>query len=79
KTFGAIERLELFLRQSRSLSVHDFYARVLGSYGGRRQFLARLGTEVSDILDEFMTFTLDHESSGLPGLQSFISTLELEA
>ncbi|MFS8148473.1 double-strand break repair helicase AddA [Rhizobium sp. BR 249] len=75
----AVEKLELFLRQSRSLSVHDFYARVLGSHGGRRQFLARLGTEVSDILDEFLTFTLDHESSGLPGLQSFISTLELEA
>jgi ATP-dependent helicase/nuclease subunit A len=76
---AAVERLELFLRQSRSLSVHDFYARVLGSHGGRRQFLARLGTEVSDILDEFLTFTLDHESSGLPGLQSFVSTLELEA
>ena len=56
-----------------------FYARVLGSFGGRRQFLARLGTEVSDILDEFLTFALDHETSGLPGLQSFISTLELEA
>lgn len=76
---GAEKRLKLFLDQSRSLSVHDFYARVLGVHGGRRQFLARLGTEVSDILDEFLTFALDHESSGLPGLQSFISTLELEA
>ncbi|EJJ30840.1 double-strand break repair helicase AddA [Rhizobium sp. CF142] len=76
---AAVARLELFLAQSRSLSVHDFYARVLGSHGGRRQFLSRLGTEVSDILDEFLTFALDHETSGLPGLQSFISTLELEA
>ncbi len=76
---AAVARLELFLAQSRSLSVHDFYARVLGSHGGRRQFLARLGTEVSDIIDEFLTFALDHETSGLPGLQSFISTLELEA
>ncbi|MFP3544968.1 double-strand break repair helicase AddA [Rhizobium sp. SIMBA_035] len=76
---AAAKRLELFLEQSRSLSVHDFYARVLGVHGGRSQFLARLGTEVSDILDEFLTFTLDHENSGLPGLQSFISTLELEA
>jgi ATP-dependent helicase/nuclease subunit A len=76
---GAVEKLRLFLAQSKNLSVHDFYARVLGSHGGRRQFLARLGTEVSDILDEFLTFTLDHESSGLPGLQSFVSTLELEA
>ncbi|AYG57421.1 double-strand break repair helicase AddA [Rhizobium jaguaris] len=75
----AVDRLKTFLALSKSLSVHDFYARVLGSFGGRRQFLARLGTEVSDILDEFLTFTLDHETSGLPGLQSFISTLELEA
>ncbi|MHC2299784.1 double-strand break repair helicase AddA [Rhizobium mongolense] len=73
------EKLTLLLDQSRSLSVHDFYSRLLGVHGGRRQFLARLGTEVSDILDEFLTFTFDHESSGLPGLQSFISTLELEA
>ncbi len=76
---AAVTRLKLFLAESKSLSVHDFYARVLGSHGGRRQFLGRLGTEVSDILDEFLTFTLDHETSGLPGLQSFISTLELEA
>ncbi len=38
--------------------------RVLGCHGGRRQFLARLGTEVSDILDEFLTFALDHENLG---------------
>ncbi|KQV72942.1 double-strand break repair helicase AddA [Rhizobium sp. Root1220] len=76
---AAVERLRLFLAESKNLSVHDFYARVLGSHGGRRQFLARLGTEVSDILDEFLTFSLDHENSGLPGLQSFVSTLELEA
>ncbi|MBB3660457.1 ATP-dependent helicase/nuclease subunit A [Rhizobium sp. BK650] len=76
---AVVARLELFLAQSRSLSVHDFYARVLGSHGGRRQFLARLGSEASDILDEFLTFALDQETSALPGLQSFISTLELEA
>ncbi len=76
---SAVEKLKLFLDESTRLSVHDFYAHVLGSHGGRRQFLARLGTEVSDILDEFLTFALDHENSGLPGLQSFISTLELEA
>jgi len=76
---AAVARLTLFMGLSKSLSVHDFYARVLGGYSGRRQFLARLGTEASDILDEFLTFALDHETSGLPGLQSFVSTLELEA
>ncbi len=76
---AAVERLKTFLTLSRALSVHDLYARILGSLGGRRQFLARLGSEASDILDEFLTFALDHEKSGLPGLQSFVSTLELEA
>ncbi|WP_018236120.1 double-strand break repair helicase AddA [Ensifer sp. BR816] len=64
---------------ARNLLPHDFYARVLGADGGRRAFLARLGSEVSDILDEFLTFALDHERGGLPGLQAFISTLEIEA
>jgi len=64
---------------ARDLLPHDFYARVLGAHGGLRAFLARLGSEVSDILDEFLTFALDHERSGLPGLQAFISTLEIEA
>lgn len=75
----AVERLKLFMALSKTYSVHDLFARILGSHGGRRQFLARLGSEVSDILDEFLTFALDHETSGLPGLQSFVSTLELEA
>ncbi len=76
---AAVERLRLFQAMARSLPVHDLYARILGLHGGRRQFLARLGSEASDILDEFLTFALDHEKSGLPGLQSFVSTLELEA
>ncbi|UJW75486.1 double-strand break repair helicase AddA [Rhizobium sp. SL42] len=73
------KKLQLFLELSRTHSVHDFYARVLGIHGGRRVYLGRLGTEVSDILDEFLTFALSFETAGLPGLQSFISTLEMEA
>ncbi|WP_331372695.1 double-strand break repair helicase AddA [Sinorhizobium chiapasense] len=64
---------------ARHMLPHDFYARILGVLGGRAAFLARLGSEVSDILDEFLTFALDHERAGLPGLQAFISTLEIEA
>ncbi|MBB4066878.1 double-strand break repair helicase AddA [Gellertiella hungarica] len=64
---------------ARHLPVHDFYARVLGPFGGRRRFLARLGNEVSDILDEFLAFALDHETTGLPGLSSFLATLETES
>jgi len=74
-----VKTLDGYGALARTLPPHDFYARVLGAHGGRRAFLARLGSEVSDILDEFMTFALDHERSGLPGLQAFVSTLEIEA
>ncbi|MCA1493372.1 double-strand break repair helicase AddA [Ensifer sp. NBAIM29] len=78
--FGEVaRRLADFRSLARTLPPHDFYARVLGAQGGRRAFLARLGSEVGDILDEFLTFALDHERNGLPGLQAFISTLEIEA
>ncbi|MCZ4090938.1 double-strand break repair helicase AddA [Sinorhizobium psoraleae] len=88
RTLGAEERspyqevvrtLAGYADLARHLLPHDFYARVLSVHGGRAAFLARLGSEVSDILDEFLTFALDHERSGLPGLQAFISTLEIEA
>lgn len=75
----AADRLEHLLALSRLLSPHDLFARILGQYGGRRKFLGRLGSEAGDILDEFLTFALDHETSGLPGLQAFVSTLEIES
>jgi ATP-dependent helicase/nuclease subunit A len=74
-----VERLQRYIALSRTMSVHDLFAHILGADGGRRQFLARLGSEAGDILDEFLTFAMDHETSGLPGLQSFVSTLELES
>lgn len=70
----------LALRQlARQAPVHDFYARVLGPFGGRKRFLARLGSEASDILDEFLSFALEHETTGLPGLTAFLATLEMES
>ena len=79
KIGAAARQLKSFIALSQNLSVHDFFARVLGVHGGRRRFLARLGSEVSDILDEFLNFALNYETTGLPGLQAFVSTLELEA
>jgi ATP-dependent helicase/nuclease subunit A len=73
------EQLQHLLALSRRMSPHDLFARLLGPMGGRRRFLGRLGTEAGDILDEFLTFALDHEGKGLPGLQSFVSTLEMES
>lgn len=75
---SVVEKLNDLVALSRRLSVHDFYAHVLAGHGGRRAFLARLGSEVSDILDEFLSYALATEASGLPALQAFVSGLELE-
>jgi ATP-dependent helicase/nuclease subunit A len=51
----------------------DFYARLLGAQGGRRRFVARLGTEANDALDEFLNLALDYESRETPSLQGFVA------
>lgn len=76
---AAMERLQGFVTLSKTATVHDFFAAILALYEGRRLFLARLGNEASDVLDEFLSFALDHERAGLPGLQSFISVLETDS
>src|SRR5690606_22595097 len=53
----------------------DFYARLLGPGGGRRQFLSRLGPEANDAIDEFLNFALDYEKRETPSLQGFVSWL----
>ena len=52
-----------------------FYARVLGADGGRRRFLARLGHEADDALDEFLNLALDYERRETPSLQGFLAWL----
>lgn len=56
--------------------VFEFYAGALARDGLRRKMIARLGPEAGDILDEFLSFCLAEERTGLPGLESFLSTLE---
>ncbi len=73
---AAHERLAGLLAHADRAPVHDFFARILGPDGGRARFLARLGSEVGDILDEFLAFALEHEQAGLPGLEGFLATLE---
>jgi len=53
----------------------DFYAQVLGAGGGRRRFLARLGPEANDALDEFLNLALEYEHRETPSLQGFLAWL----
>ncbi len=59
--------------------VYEFFARILGRDGARAKLIARLGEEASDIIDEFLSYALVSERSGLLGLQSFIETLSRAA
>jgi ATP-dependent helicase/nuclease subunit A len=52
-----------------------FYARLLGAGGGRRHFLARLGPEANDALDEFLNLALEYERRETPSLQGFLAWL----
>src|SRR5215475_10404448 len=66
-----LERLAQWAREA----PFSFYARVLGAEGGRKRFLARLGHEADDALDEFLNLALDYERRGTPSLQGFIAWL----
>ena len=75
---SARQKLSRWMTRALHLPPHDFFASLLGPDGGRRAYLARLGHEVGDVLDEFLGLALDHEQSGLPGLQSFLAMLETD-
>ena len=52
-----------------------FYAEILGAGGARRRFLARLGAEANDALDEFLNLAFDYERRETPSLQGFLAWL----
>jgi ATP-dependent helicase/nuclease subunit A len=70
----AVAKLERLAGWARHLPF-TFYARILGAEGGRRRFLARLGHEADDALDEFLNLALDYERRETPSLQGFIAWL----
>lgn len=77
KLLAAIaETLERWASEAAFKPVFEFYAGILARDGVRRNMIARLGPEAGDILDEFLNFCLAEERTGLPGLDSFLSTLE---
>ncbi|WP_051332680.1 double-strand break repair helicase AddA [Cucumibacter marinus] len=54
---------------------YDFFARLLFAEGGIKQFHARLGIEVDDVLNEFLDMALDHERTRDPSMVAFIAGL----
>ena len=74
--FAETERaLQAMADAARRQTPFGFFAHVLGARGGRKQFLARLGPEANDALDEFLNLALDYESRDTPSLQGFVDWL----
>jgi ATP-dependent helicase/nuclease subunit A len=72
KMQAACAQLDLINKMGRALAPFAFYARLLGPRGGRRAFLARLGPEAGDALDEFLNLALAHERARAPSLAAFL-------
>jgi ATP-dependent helicase/nuclease subunit A len=74
--FAAAESLLDELAQAaRTLTPFGFFAHVLGASRGRAKFLARLGLEANDALDEFLNLALDYETRETPSLQGYLAWL----
>jgi len=76
RIFGeAVARLDTLGVAAKSQTPFAFYAGVLGSGGGRRRFLARLGAEANDALDEFLNLAFEYERRQTPSMQGFVAWL----
>ena len=67
--------LDDFANAARRLTPFGFFAHVLGAKRGRAKFLARLGPEANDALDEFLNLALDYETRETPSLQGYLAWL----
>jgi ATP-dependent helicase/nuclease subunit A len=71
---AAAARLDRLALAARRQTPFTFFAELLG-LGGRRRFLARLGAEAGDALDEFLNLALEYERRQTPSLQGFLAWL----
>ncbi len=71
----AAAQLNALEQAARNEPPFSFYARLLGEGGARRRFLARLGLEANDALDEFVNVALEYEKRETASLQAFLTWL----
>jgi ATP-dependent helicase/nuclease subunit A len=71
----ALARLDALAQAARRETPFAFYAQLLGHGGARRRFLARLGPEARDALDEFLNLAFEYERRETPSLQGFMTWL----
>ncbi len=66
-------RLDAIAHDAQRLTPFAFYAKLLGADRARKRFLARLGPEANDVIDEFLNLALIYESRETHSLQGFVA------
>lgn len=54
----------------------ELFAYVIEAAGGRKKMIARLGAQVNDPIDEFLSLALDYEMHYIASMQGFLNWLE---
>jgi ATP-dependent helicase/nuclease subunit A len=75
KAVAAFAQLQIWRKRADAMPVDRFFALALGEGGLRRKFVARFGSEVEDILDEFLSLAYEKARDDNPGLDAFIEAL----
>ncbi len=71
--------LERWRELAGRLPVFELYMRILAADGGRKRFVARLGSEADDVLDEFLALALTADRGPAPSLARFVEGLAEDA
>lgn len=67
------EKLKFLINFSGFSRPFELFNYVLVNLEGRKNFIARMGNEVEDVLDEFLNLTLAFEQKHTPSLEAFIN------
>jgi ATP-dependent helicase/nuclease subunit A len=85
--WSAMQRSELLMVRTAAQQLSDwrskldferpfnFYSDVLYKHGGLKKFRARFGSEIDDVVSEFLELALAHEQSEQPSLAGFLAEL----
>ncbi len=67
------DHLAGLLKMADRIPPYEFFAQILNVAGGRQKFIRRLGLEVNDPIDEFLSLCLEYEKTNTPSLQGFVA------
>ncbi len=68
--------LQKIYRLAAEVRPFEFFAYVMSELQGRKKFVARLGFDCTDALDEFCNLTLAFEREHIPSLQLFVEWMQ---